>query len=304
MTIKGLERQLTYLVHNPIRVAIKADREDAQCLQIKFTDGNIAYEARFYPIGGGFFAEIQQWLQLFFTEFECDFDYNTSSPNTTKLVTNRYFKEVDITFTIYYPNSHEDKTLSCKIINGYNNSMNNRDNFLDIFEKIYRVCWKGYPFSLLTSDFKNHLVFNGNGKFEDDSVRMVRAKNCDSIYVRWLGPDTNYNYWLFPAAEIKETTKEIGYKDRWFLNDGNETSNVDTLGLTSVKEFTLSDTINKKYWPLINTIFRSPEIYIYADLNHWQKVRIKGQSYSNKTREHAQKYTIEFFLESQYSQIL
>jgi hypothetical protein len=313
MNIEGLETTLNYVIHNPIRVVVTLDNDNSQYMEVSFSDSDTEYKTRYYPIGNIYFVEIQQWLQLFFSDYECDFDYNVDGTGF-KNVLNHNRKQLVLTFTIYYLSSDETSAITSTFINGYNQRINNNSNWINNTQKLSRVFWRNYPFSLIMdASYSTLRVTDGKTDFIDDDVQIRNFNGCNGVYVRWLSYDSNYNYWLFPVIEEKETTKEIGVKDRWFLKEEEQTANEDTLGLTSVKEFTLSDTVNRQYWDLINTIFRSPEIYIMKrlptddfpfTLQDWDKVRIKGQSYSNKSMEEAQRYSIDFYYDKQYSQVL
>lgn len=300
MTIEGLNDQtILYYACNPVRIKVTPQFELSIYLEIKFYNSFQQFITRFYPINNTYSLELQQWIQLFFTGFESDLTYG---PELLSFE-NKNLQWVNIEINIFYPDPslNESETLYRRFANGYINYFNP--------QTINKVTWHGYPFSDYAADGM-YLTINSVEQFK--SITCKKPKNCTEIYVRWLAPNTDYYYWLFPSIEQGGTTREIGVKDRWFLDEQTQSSNEDTLGLTVTKDFTLLDRINKKYFSLVNTIFTSPEIYILRkapnqtnyNIEDWLKVRVKPQSFSNQSYEPAQIYSIDFYYPKQYTQTL
>jgi len=118
--------------------------------------------------------------------------------------------------------------------------------------------WQGYP------TLEYYLSDVGTILTREPSDRdFKRAKNCNSLYFRFLNQQGGYSNWLFESWSKGETNKPLGAYSigRTIADLGNEVEN-------SLEVFSK---VSKEYYQTVQDLFISPEIYIWENLR-WVRV--------------------------------
>jgi hypothetical protein len=292
MIISGLNSDL-YLINNPIWVDVSAIADDVKYLEITITDRTKSAEVvvyntlRLYNNGDKAAYNLQEIIKGNFPEpkyvdvLEGGVIYSS-------------YRFLDISFKevkgqgVY----GETQLFTKTFIRGGEESQKSNINLsigskLQMAEKI--PVWGGYPYAQYSINQSRQVVAN---KFlgESELEQMILPKGCNPLYVRFLNSKGGYSHWLFESF-----TKNVSVSS---LSNIARRSGSFHLGTKSQYSLTGETRLKRRYYDLMKSLLKSPEVYLYNQYGvTWAKASVGSNEFEENNFEDMQKISVSFNIE-------
>lgn len=162
-----------------------------------------------------------------------------------------------------------------------NNVTINSGSTLRVTEKM--PVWKGFPFSkyILSQEGKIEILVSAGFR----EIELQRSLGRNPIYVRFLNTMGGYSFWLFENYTEQVSTESqdvIKRRERDFH-----------LGSNSNTQITVEGRVKRRYYNIIKSLLKSPEIHIYEKFgNEWTLCSADSNSVDLNNYEEIQNVSI------------
>lgn len=152
--------------------------------------------------------------------------------------------------------------------------------------------WDGFPTNEFYLDNDGSIQIRPFAEVDTASKDFKRVKGCNNIYFKFLNQQGGYSNWLFESYNNVETNANLGayVKNNTISDLGNEVDN----------SLSVYSKVPSEYYPLIQDLFISPEIYVWKDLR-WVRV-LSGKNTSDQdTAKRAYSVKARFIFENRFN---
>ena len=271
MTVTGLNSNY-YYSDNPIYLTFSGINIKTKYIEI-FPMGGDINPLRLYTNGRSeIIMDISPMVKLAFPDVAHNTDYTTLTPFT---VPNNFVKITFVISEVYKSGQvvPADTLIRTFVKGGRRTYQPNQRTAakVPLIPSFTIPQWGGYPidwYSLNTSG-----VMEKSNTIPITIKEIRKIKGCDPLYIKFRNLQGGYSYWLFENWENETGNKNIGIvEQRYSLMD---------LGNTNDPSITAISKVPKRFFPIIEDLILSNEIYIYKGNNQWEQVT----SDNNKTNQ-------------------
>lgn len=182
----------------------------------------------------------------------------------------------------------------------YRGGLNN-NNFYNHTAAIGRILrkteilpfWNGYPTAEYTIDENRNIVKNPlMQEVSNKEFRLIHG--CNNQYLKFLNSLGGYSYWLFEGSTESKSTSNLGYSNTFnnAVNFGNEVT----------RNLQLYSKVPSRFYPLIQDLVESPEVYIYnfSDMD-WYPIINKNNTADKNNAKKSYEVKLNFDVVSNYN---
>jgi hypothetical protein len=122
--------------------------------------------------------------------------------------------------------------------------------------------WGGLPVDYYYINASKQMV--KSNVIPDDKKEIRKIKGCDPLYIKFRNSKGGYSYWLFENWEKETQSKNYGIVE--------QRTSVYDLGNESELKITAISKVPKRFFPLIEDLVNSGEIYRLLSNNQWERI--------------------------------
>lgn len=281
--ISGLELDL-YYSDNPIIVDFNNLSSDIKYIEISVNNPIIAFTEpiRLYTDNlPRIRYNISTLIKSQFQDYPINTDYETLTPFE---IPNNY-RNINLTFT-FFGNTTSTQIINKTFVRGgvreQGTNKHTQNNF--ILSPTDRLPQFGtYPVAYYFFNPSKKLI--KHNVLPDFKREELKVKGCDPIYFKFKNSLGGYSYWLFEDFIESRSNTNLPYIQ---TNEGfDDLGNYEDISLEVISK------VPKRYFPLIQDLVISNEVYIYKDLE-WEQVKNSKNNIKQNLSNQTEKVKLKF----------
>lgn len=123
---------------------------------------------------------------------------------------------------------------------------------------------------------------------------MMKSRSCDGAYIRFLNSRGGYSYWYFEGKKKNKKTKTLGRIGDLYPR---------SLGSEFESEYELFSKVPRRYYPLMDDLIASPEIYIQQE-DHWERLNSESNTTTFDNTSRSTDVKLKFKTFSNYNPVI
>lgn len=293
MTVKGLENN-AYLINNPIIIELIGDSNDVRHFDLAIinntTGHNVSLTIDSPPGESKMKYNIAPALKSTFSK--PDFKYQAFD-----MIFNLN------QFQIQAVARGEDGVIGGNVVLNKSFIRGGKDtDQTNIYLEHRDVCspvdtipyWRGLPIEVYIVDYIDQDLVTIKKSLDLGKSEMMKSRSCDGAYIRFLNSRGGYSYWYFEGKKKNKKTKTLGKIGDLYPR---------SLGSEFESEYELFSKVPRRYYPLMDDLIASPEIYIQQG-DHWERLNSESNTTAFDNTSRSTDVKLKFKTFSNYNPVI